>query len=554
MKNQKLNTILLALGLSASLFFQAPVFATEDSDFTDTSSEDNSAYDDTGSDSDDSSDDSSYDSDGTIEYLSDSDDSTDEDTSGSGDTDSYDTGDTGTADTDNTDSTADSGDATADTDGDAAADTASTDTTQTEAVSTEASQTEAASTEAAATDTQEQAEVSQETDTQAATDSTATSQGITTNSISGWPQGPEITAESAVIMEASTGTVLYGKNTNITQLPAGTVKIMTCLLALENSQLTDTVTMTETGVSGVTDGGASLSSQLGETFTMEQCLYAMMVGSANDVALQVAEQISGSVDAFVAAMNERASQLGCTDTVFTNPTGLPDDNQHTTAHDLALIMQAAIQNDSFRTIVSATSYTIPATNISAGVRNLTSTFTMNNSGAATFYEGCIGGKESTATASGSTLACSAERNGVTLIAVLLKGTAGQTDSEAASLLDYGFNNFQLLDIGNDDFNILSGGTVMVPAGATAADLTTQDTEDNDQISRQYFFGGAQVGTAVVEDVKDESGSDTQINDTNMEEAKAYSQNKSRVPYYLIGGAGIILLLLLIWRLIKVLKK
>ena len=551
MKNKKSNTLLLALGLSASLFFQAPVFATEDPDFTDTSSEDDSAYDDTssdsddtGSDSDDSTDDSSYDSDGTIEYLSDSDASTDEDTSGSEDTESYDTGDTGTSDTDNTDAAADSGDAAGTDSG-----TAITDTTQPETVSTDT-----ASTDTAATDAQEQTEVSQETDTQAATDSTAASQGITTNSISGWPQGPEITAESAVIMDTSTGTVLYGKNTDITQLPAGTVKIMTCLLALENSQLTDTVTMTETGVSGVTDGGASLSSQLGETFTMEQCLYAMMVGSANDVALQVAEQISGSVDAFVAAMNQRASQLGCTDTVFTNPTGLPDDNQHTTAHDLALIMQAAIQNDSFRTIISATSYTIPATNISAGVRNLTSTFTMNNSGAATFYEGCIGGKESTATASGTTLACAAEKNGVTLIAILLKGTAGQTDSEAASLLDYGFNNFQLLDIGNDDFNILSGGTVMVPAGATAADLTTQDTEDNNQISRQYFFGGTQVGTAVVEDVKDEDGSDTQINDTNMEEAKAYSQNRSRVPYYLIGGAGILLLLLLIWRLVRVLKK
>ena len=539
MKNKKSNTLLLALGLSASLFFQAPVFATEDPDFTDTSSEDDSAYDDTGSDSDDSTDDSSYDSDGTIEYLSDSDDSTDEDTSGSEDTESYDTGDTGTSDTDNTDAAADPGDATG---------------TDSGIALTDATQTETASTDTAATDAQEQTEVSQETDTQAATDSTAASQGITTNSISGWPQGPEITAESAVIMDTSTGTVLYGKNTDITQLPAGTVKIMTCLLALENSQLTDTVTMTETGVSGVTDGGASLSSQLGETFTMEQCLYAMMVGSANDVALQVAEQISGSVDAFVAAMNQRASQLGCTDTVFTNPTGLPDDNQHTTAHDRALIMQAAIQNDSFRTIISATGYTIPATNISAGVRNLTSTFTMNNSGAATFYEGCIGGKESTATASGTTLACAAEKNGVTLIAILLKGTAGQTDSEAASLLDYGFNNFQLLDIGNDDFNILSGGTVMVPAGATAADLTTQDTEDNNQISRQYFFGGTQVGTAVVEDVKDEAGSDTQINDTNMEEAKAYSQNRSRVPYYLIGGAGILLLLLLIWRLVRVLKK
>ena len=153
---------------------------------------------------------------------------------------------------------------------------------------------------------------------------------------------------------------------------------MTCLLALENSQLTDQVTMTETGVSGVTDGGAHISSQLGEVFTMEQCLYAIMLASANDIALQIAEQIGGSVDAFVEKMNSRAQELGCTNTVFTNPTGLPDDNQHTTAHDLALIMQAAINTDGFRDIASATSYTIPATNVSGGARNLTNSFSLTN--------------------------------------------------------------------------------------------------------------------------------------------------------------------------------
>ena len=91
------------------------------------------------------------------------------------------------------------------------------------------------------------------------------------------------------------------------------------------------VTMTATGVSGVTDGGANISSQLDEVFTMEQCLYAIMVASANDIALQVAEHVGGSVDAFVQIMNTRAQELGCTNTVFTNPTGLPDENQHITA-------------------------------------------------------------------------------------------------------------------------------------------------------------------------------------------------------------------------------
>ncbi len=120
----------------------------------------------------------------------------------------------------------------------------------------------------------------------------AVSSGITTNGISGWPQGPEITSASAVIMEDTSDTILYAKDMDTTLSPAGAVKIMTCLLALENSQLDDQVTMTETGVSGVTDGGAHISSQLGEVFTMEQCLYALMLASANDIALQIAEQIA----------------------------------------------------------------------------------------------------------------------------------------------------------------------------------------------------------------------------------------------------------------------
>lgn len=107
-------------------------------------------------------------------------------------------------------------------------------------------------------------------------------------------------------------------------------------------------------------------------------------------------------------------------------------------------MQAAIRNDSFRTISGATSYTIPATNISGGTRNLTSSFTMTDPASASYYEGCIGGRESTTTASGSVLVTAAQRNGTTLIAVVMNGATGQTANEAISLLDYGFSNFQLL--------------------------------------------------------------------------------------------------------------
>ena len=278
----------------------------------------------------------------------------------------------------------------------------------------------------------------EEADQSAAVEASGT---ISTNSISGWPQASDISSEAAVVMENTTNTILYSKNADEVLFPGSTVKIMTCLLALENTQLTDEVTMTATGVSGVTDGGASISSQVDEVFTVEQCLYAIMVASANDIALQVAEHVGGSVDAFVQIMNTRAQELGCTNTVFTNPTGLPDENQHITAHDMALIMEAAMANDTFRTIAATTSYTLPATNVSGGERVLTNNFTMINSASDGYYEPCIGGKEGYTEASGSTLVCEASKNNMKLVCIVLNGASGVTDDEAIALPNYGFDNF-----------------------------------------------------------------------------------------------------------------
>lgn len=382
----------------------------------------------------------------------------------------------------------------------------------------------------------------------------AASSGITTNSIAGWPQGPEITSTAAVIMEDSTNTVLYAKNADQQLYPGGTVKVMTTLLALENTQLTDQVTMTDTGVSGVTDGGANISAQLDEVFTIEQCLYAMMLSSANDIALQVAEHIGGSVEGFVQMMNDRAAQLGCTGTVFTNPTGLPDENQHTTAHDMALIMKAAIDNDTFRTIAGTTSYTISATNVSGGERVLTNNFSMLNSANAAYYPNCIGGREGYTEASGSTLVCGAEKNGTTLIAVVLQGASGTTAAEAGSLLNYGFDNFQMLSLGDTDFNMLSGGNVFVPVGATADSLTAEDTPGEEgQLNRQYYFGSAPVGTAVVAVTEEPDTSMVDASQQNLEAARSFSEGKSEVPYYIIGGAGALILILLFVGIIKIAK-
>lgn len=383
----------------------------------------------------------------------------------------------------------------------------------------------------------------------------AATSAITTNSIPGWPQGPEITSTAAVIMEDSTQTMLYSKNMDQELYPGATVKVMTVLVALENSQLTDEVTMTETGVSGVTDGGANISAQLGEVFTMEQCLYAIMLSSANDIALQVAEHVGGSVENFVQMMNDRAAQLGCTNTVFTKSTGLPDENQHTTAHDMALIMKAAIDNESFRTISNTVSYTIPATNVSGGERVLTNNFPLMSSSNAAYYQYCLGGREGYTEASGSTLVCVAEKDDVTLIAVVLQGASGVTTTEAVSLFNYGFDNFQMLSLGDNDFNMVSGGNVYVPVGATADSLTTEDGEEqeNGQYSRQYFFGGTPVGTATMAATHEDNSSFSTESNQNIEAAREYSADRNNLPYILFGGAGLILFLLLLWRIIKIAK-
>ena len=386
------------------------------------------------------------------------------------------------------------------------------------------------------------------------TTDTVAASAISTNDIAGWPQGPDITSTAAVIMEDSTNTTLYAKNMDQVLYPGATVKVMTTLLALENTQLSDQVTMTATGVSGVTDGGANISAQIDEIFTVEQCLYAIMLASANDVALQLAEHIGGSVDGFVQMMNARATELGCTNTVFTNPTGLPDENQHTTAHDMALIMKAAADNESFQTIASTASYTIPATNVSGGDRVLTNNFSMLANNNAAYYQYCTGGREGYTEASGSTLVCSAQKNGITLIAVVLQGTSGTTATEAASLLNYGFDNFNMLSLGDNDFNMLSGGDVYVPVGTTADVLTTQDGEVQDgQYSRQYLFGGTAVGTSVMVATQEE---DTSLVDTsvqNMDTARNYTENRNNLPYFIIGGVGILLLLLILLRIIKIAK-
>ena len=272
------------------------------------------------------------------------------------------------------------------------------------------------------------------------------SQAADTDSIKGWPTGPSIEGQSAVLMDAVTDSVLYSKNADEKLYPASITKIMTALLACENLDMNDTITMSQEAAYGIESGSSSIYAETGEVFTVEQALMALMLESANEMALALAEKVSGSVKKFVELMNQRAEQLGCHNTHFNNPNGLPDENHYTTASDMAKIAKSAWLNPLFRRYCTKRYYEIPPTNKFAEARQLLNHHKMMKNGEY-YYEGVRGGKTGYTDASGNTLVTYCKRGNITLVAVILNSTsAANAYSDTASLFNYGFENFEKVDM------------------------------------------------------------------------------------------------------------
>ena len=185
-------------------------------------------------------------------------------------------------------------------------------------------------------------------------------QAADTDSIEGWPEGPKIEAQSAVLMDLNTEAVLYSKNANTQLYPASITKLLTCLLGCENLDVNAQLTLSQQAAYGIEAGSSTIYGDAGEVFTVEQCLMALMLESDNEMALGIGEEVSGSVKKFVELMNTRAQQLGCKNTHFNNPNGLPDETHVTTAGDMAKIAKAAWQNPLCRKFFTTDLYEIPA--------------------------------------------------------------------------------------------------------------------------------------------------------------------------------------------------
>lgn len=281
---------------------------------------------------------------------------------------------------------------------------------------------------------------------------------------------PEITARGAVLMDADTGQVLYGKNQYDRMEPASLTKIMTALLALEQGEMSTAVTMPREGMDRMWES-TTIGLQVGETLSREGMLYGMMLESGNDAANALAVSLAGSMSGFVEEMNREALELGLTGTHFANAHGLPDPRHYSTAYDLAQITREALKNPQFAQIAGTAAYTLREGH---RTRRLSNTSGMVIPGAASYYSGAIATKTGWTDDAGYCLMTVARRDDRTLIAIVLDSTAITGDSHL--LLNYGFGSFERTQL-----RIPTAASPLVEIsdslGNTAPAVTIYETEE-----------------------------------------------------------------------------
>lgn len=255
----------------------------------------------------------------------------------------------------------------------------------------------------------------------------------------------ELQASAGIVMDAETGQILGGKNINKALYPASTTKILTALIVLENCELDEVVTFSQNAVYNVDVGSTNINSETGDKLTVEECLYALLLHSANEVANALAEHVAGSIEQFTVLMNEKAKELGCTDSNFANPSGLYNLEHYVSAKDMALIVKEAYFNETFMKIQGAAYYDLPKTIRNKEGLRIYNKHKLYSENSSLYYEGCLGGKTGYTMLAKNTLVTYAKRDDLSLIAVVLH--ADNTHYEdTKKLLDYGYENYNVVNV------------------------------------------------------------------------------------------------------------
>lgn len=402
---------------------------------------------------------------------------------------------------------------------------------------------------------------------------------VDTNEIENWPNGPIIGAESAIVMEANTGVILYSKNIHEKLSPASTTKLLTCLIAAENSSLDEIVTFSQNAVFSIPRDSSNMGMDQGEAITMEEALYGILVGSANEVANAVAEHIGGTTEEFAVMMNDRASALGCIDSHFVNANGLHDDNHFTSAYDLAVIARSFFKNELLAKIAGTPSYHFEPTATQPDEFILRTHNKLVNKEYP--YEGFIGGKTGYTDNARQTLVSCAEKNGMKLVCVVMKEESPHQFTDTIDLFNYGFSNFEVVNISDNDtkynidnsdffqtnndvfgsskpiLSLNKSSYLVLPKTAVFEDTQstiTYDVDNEEQIAKiDYSYNGEYVGSASVDIAVStvQSYNFDSIDQTAIEEQNKDPQentifvNIKKVLLGIIFVAGLLILLFVI---------
>jgi len=300
---------------------------------------------------------------------------------------------------------------------------------------------------------------------------------------------PEISAETAILMDADTGQILYDKEMHKQMYPASITKILTTILAVENLDLEVKIVMSAEAVDAVSRDASHIALTEGEEITVAEAVYAALLASANDACNGIAEAVSGSMNRFAEFMTGRAKEMGCLNTNFTNSNGLKDENHYTSAFDMAKITQYGLKIDSWREMFGCRRYEMPPNNKQEEIRYLNNQHKMIFE-KKDYYEGIVGGKTGYTTVAKNTLVTVAERDGRELIVVVMKcPRSANTYEDTRALLDYGFEQFNKTTIAPDDLpKTTEDGTefyldepvqVLIPADVSNITKEIRETESGD---------------------------------------------------------------------------
>ena len=276
----------------------------------------------------------------------------------------------------------------------------------------------------------------------------ATTENITNTQTSTSDTNFSLYCTNVLAMDAESSNILYEKSGYDKVYPASTTKIMTAILAIENLNLSDKIEATKKALYSIPSDSSAMGIKVGEIFTVEELLYGLMLPSGNDAANVLAIATSGEINNFVSLMNEKAKELGCKNTHFVNAHGYFDENHYTTPYDMAIILQYALKNDTFRKIIETHTYTLPVTNKTdkeVVLTNSNKLFDKNNP--KTYYEYVLGGKTGYTIESRGTFVGYAKKDDKLVIVAAFNGSQNVNGSQARfldsiTLWNYAFDNYK----------------------------------------------------------------------------------------------------------------